>query len=70
MKSSSILHTEIKSIWTTHKVFNSIGMITLQTSDRQPAYNKPIQFLPPPRKPNQFHPNTEIKSSSIPHPEI
>ena len=45
-------------------------MLILKTSDFRPAYIQATSQFLPPTQPNQFHPFTEINSSSIPHTEI
>ena len=74
--SSSIPHSEIKSILTTHSKTNSISMLTRGPSDYRPTYNKHVNFVRPHQnkvnrslhwKHNIFGPNIK-KTSQLPSP--
>ena len=65
IKSNSIHHTEIKSIWTTHTKLSQFSWsYQKQVISGQHTSNKSIATTY--TQPNQFHPYTEIKSGLIP----
>ena len=67
IKSSSMPHTEITSIWTTRTKFTSICMLALKPSDFGPAYKNQVNFDRPHNKIN-FIPT--LKSSQIRSPTL
>ena len=60
IKSSSISHTAIKSIWTTDKIQKNC-MLALKTSDIRPVYKNQVDFDHPHK--NQIHFIPTLKSS-------